>query len=66
VCNPGNTNALAKIIFDGKLVEIGKAETNYKEKTNDTAKIYYIAEYQLLLLLPEPELKPSFTGSIIQ
>ena len=45
VCNPGTAKALAKIIFDKNLVEIGKAETTYKEKTTDTVKFYYITEH---------------------
>jgi hypothetical protein len=66
VCNPGGAKALAKIIFNKNLVEIGKAETTYKEKTFDTVKFYYIAEHQLLLILTEPELKASFTDSIVK
>ncbi len=42
VLEHGNAQALSKIIFHDKIEEVGKAETTYKEKTQDTLKIYYV------------------------
>ncbi len=44
VCNAGNAQALIKIIFDGKLVEAGKAEVTQQDKTKDVLKLLYVAE----------------------
>ena len=62
IVTPGNAHALIKIIFDAKLVEIGKGESTYKDKTIDTLKIYHVADYNLLIVVQEPGLKASFSN----
>ena len=50
ISTPGNASALLKIVYDGKLVEIGKGETHYKEKTSDTLKIYHVQDHNILIV----------------
>ncbi len=45
VCAAGNAQALTKIIFDGRLTEVGKAEVTQQEKTKDVLKIYYVQDH---------------------
>lgn len=45
VCTPGNAQALTRILFDEKLVEIGKGETTYREKIFNTIHIYYVESH---------------------
>jgi hypothetical protein len=64
VCSTGNATALTKIIFDGKMPEVGKAEVTQQEKTKDVMKIFYVQEHQLLILHPE-SVKSTHSGTII-
>ena len=61
----GDAMALAKIVLDGKLVEVGKAETLYKEKTKDSLQLYHMAEGNALVIYPTETLKGSFQGQIM-
>jgi len=45
VCAHGNAQALSKVIFHDKLIEIGKAEAKYHEKTTEILKIYHLADH---------------------
>jgi hypothetical protein len=61
----GNAQALTKILFDGdRLTEIGKVEVEQKEKTKEVLKIFYVQQYQLLVLHPDG-VKGAFCPSII-
>lgn len=60
VCESENAKALTKIIFDVGLIEIGKSETNYKNKVIDTLKFYYVSDYSLFIIHPLHGLKNSF------
>jgi hypothetical protein len=64
ICEPGNAQALTRIVFDEKLVEIGKGETTYREKTTDTLKVYLVSDYQLLVIHPEHGMKSSFANDL--
>jgi len=45
VCAAGNPTALAKILFDGKMPEVGKAEVTQQEKTKEVMKVFYVQDH---------------------
>ena len=42
LCECSHSEALTKVLFGDDLVEVGKAETVYQEKTKDTMKIFLV------------------------
>ena len=62
VCAPGTAYSLSKIIFFGKIKEIGKAETLYHEKTIETLKVFYVEASHILVVHPESSLKSLFAS----
>lgn len=62
VCPHGQAQALSKIIFHDKMIQIGKTETLYHEKKHETLKILYSSEYNLLVIYPTEFLKSVFTN----
>ena len=52
ICSSGEAQALTKIIFDGKLTQIGKTTTTQKDKTKDTVLFYHVADAGLLVVHP--------------
>jgi hypothetical protein len=65
VCEDIHSQSLTKIIFDEQLVEVGKGETKYKEKTKDTLKFYYVQQYGFLIVHPQPGIKGSFVQDLL-
>ena len=65
VCAQGSAQALAKIIFDGKIKEVGKAEVTQSEKTKEVLKVFYVEEHQILFVNPD-SVKSSQSGTIIE
>jgi hypothetical protein len=53
VCAQGSAQALVKIIFDGKIKEVGKAEVTQSEKTKEVLKLFYVEEHQILVIHPD-------------
>ena len=65
VCSQGNAQALTKIIFDGKLLEVGKAEVTQQEKTKEVMKVFYVEQHQILILNAD-SVKSSQSNTIIE
>ena len=64
VAAEGNAKALTKIVFDGKLLEVGKANVLYKEKNTDVLKVFYVQERELLIFHAE-SLRGAFATPIV-
>ena len=65
LCNPGSAQALTKIIFDGKLTEVAKAEATKKEKTT-TCLTVFSAPNDFLIIHIESGMSSSYCTPIME